>query len=86
MVITEDRLVADFLATKVCILNIAMLETQICNTNKKLNLPMNSVTDVTTLCFKKKFPRAIGLTLSNLNRFSNSFHCWKAHKIATKPV
>ena len=28
----------------------------------------------------------LSVTLSNLNRFSNFFHCRKAYKFATKPI
>ena len=43
-------------------------------------------TDTTkiTLCLKKGPTCKLSVTLSNLNRFSKIFHCWKAYKIRYK--
>jgi len=37
-----------------------------------------------TLCLKKRPSFKLSLTLSNLNRFSNFLHCWKAYEICYK--
>jgi len=38
----------------------------------------------TTLCLKKRPTFKLCLTSSNLNRFSNFLHCWKAYEICYK--
>jgi len=37
-----------------------------------------------TLCLKKVITSELSVTLSNLNRFSNFLHYWKAHEICYK--
>ena len=37
-----------------------------------------------TLCLKKGTTCKLSVTLSNLNRFSNLLHCWRAYKIRYK--
>ena len=42
-------------------------------------------TDVSTLCSKKKeATKLLAIALSNLNRFSKFFHCWKEEEISNK--
>jgi len=38
----------------------------------------------TTLCLKKVPTFKLSVTLSNLNRFSKFFHCWKSYEICYK--
>jgi len=40
-----------------------------------------AATDLYIHCVSKKFPPLNSVTLSNLNRFSNFLHCWKACEI-----
>ena len=42
------------------------------------------VTEIYILCLKKSPTFKLSLTLSNLNRFSNFLHCWKAYEICYK--
>ena len=43
-----------------------------------------SLGNYSTPCLKKGPTCKFSVTLSNLNRFSNFLHCWKAHKIRYK--
>ena len=43
-----------------------------------------AITPQSTLCLKKVPTFKLSVTLSNINRFSNFLHCWKAYEIFYK--
>ena len=63
---------------------LAMRSTNLHMTNCPLSGSGQGHATHSTLCLKKVPTIKLSVTLSNLNRFSKFFHCWKAYEICYK--